>query len=331
MQNNCTERLEWLDAVKGIGILFVVIGHHLLGVNISWIYCFHMPLFFMVSGYIFAYKAEWHKPFFAIVVNKLKGLMYPYLTLSVIVIIWHILFYDVLFSNTKPEFSSFEAIILTITTYGYHALWFLPCLFLAYVFFAFLRKHSFQHICLLIMIALLFISFCDTDNKVIVYFFRFFAATVFIYFGYIMYFIMKKSYYRYVVYLCICLSVISIIVYGIFSDQFPMVNISVGSIGNPFVFYLFAIANSISLIELCKKATFLNCIFGIWGKNSLVVMAIHMDITIEIAYLIIGRIPYSFNETVLSVLAIIIEFVILYLVIKMTDKKITFIHRFPKK
>lgn len=44
-------RLDWLDALKGIGIVAVVVGHVMThGALRNVIYCFHMPLFFMTSG-----------------------------------------------------------------------------------------------------------------------------------------------------------------------------------------------------------------------------------------------------------------------------------------
>ncbi|MBO9671324.1 MAG: acyltransferase family protein [Sphingobium sp.] len=45
------ERLDWLDALKGIGIIAVVAGHiWTRGAFRNGIYSFHMPLFFMASG-----------------------------------------------------------------------------------------------------------------------------------------------------------------------------------------------------------------------------------------------------------------------------------------
>ncbi len=45
------ERLDWLDALKGIGIAAVVAGHIWAGsVFRDEVYRFHMPLFFMASG-----------------------------------------------------------------------------------------------------------------------------------------------------------------------------------------------------------------------------------------------------------------------------------------
>ena len=56
-------RLEYLDAAKGLGILLVILGHiYAWNPNINrkilvtWIYSFHMPLFFIVSGMLIKYK-----------------------------------------------------------------------------------------------------------------------------------------------------------------------------------------------------------------------------------------------------------------------------------
>lgn len=43
-------RLEWLDILKGIGIVSVVLGHVL---GWRYVYSFHIPLFFFISGYVF--------------------------------------------------------------------------------------------------------------------------------------------------------------------------------------------------------------------------------------------------------------------------------------
>lgn len=43
-------RQQWLDIYKGIGITAVVVGHIMMW---RYVYSFHMPLFFLVSGYTF--------------------------------------------------------------------------------------------------------------------------------------------------------------------------------------------------------------------------------------------------------------------------------------
>lgn len=55
MKMNPSQRMEWLDRAKAIGIFLVVIGH-ISGIptlSVNFIYAFHMPLFFFLSGYLY--------------------------------------------------------------------------------------------------------------------------------------------------------------------------------------------------------------------------------------------------------------------------------------
>lgn len=48
------KRCEVVDIAKGVGILFVILGHCCIGGGIhQWIYSFHMALFFFLSGTVF--------------------------------------------------------------------------------------------------------------------------------------------------------------------------------------------------------------------------------------------------------------------------------------
>ena len=52
------KRLDDMDMVKGVGIILVVIGHstYVSENTLTWLASFHMPLFFLISGMLFAYK-----------------------------------------------------------------------------------------------------------------------------------------------------------------------------------------------------------------------------------------------------------------------------------
>lgn len=51
------KRYTWIDCMKGIGIILVVLGHiykdNFMG---QWIYSFHMPLFLVLSGFLMCKK-----------------------------------------------------------------------------------------------------------------------------------------------------------------------------------------------------------------------------------------------------------------------------------
>lgn len=55
-------RIEWIDIARGIAILFVIIGHSLGNYMSSYfanlIYVFHMPIFFVLSGYLYHKKSK---------------------------------------------------------------------------------------------------------------------------------------------------------------------------------------------------------------------------------------------------------------------------------
>jgi fucose 4-O-acetylase-like acetyltransferase len=69
------EHLEWADILKGLGILTVVWGH--AGSNVSfYMFWFHMPLFFWVSGYLTRFKPMSKQTSF--IKRKVTHLLVPY-------------------------------------------------------------------------------------------------------------------------------------------------------------------------------------------------------------------------------------------------------------
>ena len=92
-------RVIWVDTAKGFGIILVVIGHVIRGlVNSglmpwtaptrfidSWIYTFHMPLFFFLSG-LFLVRSL-NRPWGVFALDKIRTIAYPYFVWSTITVI----------------------------------------------------------------------------------------------------------------------------------------------------------------------------------------------------------------------------------------------------
>lgn len=82
--NKC--RVLWIDIVKGVAIILVVLGH--IGLtNVSyigpWVNSFHVPIFFFISGMLFSNSNS-----FGIFLNKkILELIKPYLYFSFIAIL----------------------------------------------------------------------------------------------------------------------------------------------------------------------------------------------------------------------------------------------------
>lgn len=56
------KRLEWVDIAKGIAVILMVVGHEVKNQSIiALIFSFHMPLFFILSGYTSGTVLTWEK------------------------------------------------------------------------------------------------------------------------------------------------------------------------------------------------------------------------------------------------------------------------------
>lgn len=77
-------RLKWLDIAKEITIILMVIGHTSIPDSFSrFIYAFHMPLFFIASGW----TTNWNKyNYMEFAKRKFRSIMVPFMVYSVIVL-----------------------------------------------------------------------------------------------------------------------------------------------------------------------------------------------------------------------------------------------------
>lgn len=72
-------RISWIDNLKGIGIILIVLGHCFYpdkSIFISYIFSFHIILFFFLSGLMFHDKK--HSVFYDFLKNKFQRLIIPY-------------------------------------------------------------------------------------------------------------------------------------------------------------------------------------------------------------------------------------------------------------
>ncbi len=77
---------------KSLGIVLMVFAHCMPPNHILWkiIYCFHMPLFFIMSGYCF--KSEYLSDTKVFIISKLKGIYMPMVMFSLPILYLHNLF-----------------------------------------------------------------------------------------------------------------------------------------------------------------------------------------------------------------------------------------------
>lgn len=120
------KRIEAIDIAKGLGILLVVTGHSGMPDKAQWwIWSFHMPLFFFISGLFFS--PDKYKTFDFLLQKKGQSLLLPYLYFTLIVLVLKYILDPVTFPGVLKY---------TITDgWGGIALWFLPVLFFTELLF----------------------------------------------------------------------------------------------------------------------------------------------------------------------------------------------------
>nr|MBQ8252112.1 acyltransferase family protein [Lachnospiraceae bacterium] len=70
------QREFWIDAIKGLGIALMILGHMFIGPSLKgFIYSFHMPLFVLISGYLFRADGSAKD----LILRKCKSILLPFL------------------------------------------------------------------------------------------------------------------------------------------------------------------------------------------------------------------------------------------------------------
>jgi len=158
------KREDYIDFAKGIGILIVVLGHaSLVGLPVHFfIYSFHMPLFFVITGMLTAVTKAYDRPFKSVFLSRLRTIMLPYLIFSVIYTLIDYLELKLAPTDTKAFYFPLN-IKDSLTLVGSGPLWFLPTLFISECIYIFLiRKKGFKigNIIALVSAALGFAALC---------------------------------------------------------------------------------------------------------------------------------------------------------------------------
>jgi fucose 4-O-acetylase-like acetyltransferase len=79
---NTHNRIEYIDWAKALGMLTIIWGHiKLTGWSNDFVYAFHIPFFFFLSGIVFS--KDRYVDFKHFFMRKVKTLLYPYLIFSV--------------------------------------------------------------------------------------------------------------------------------------------------------------------------------------------------------------------------------------------------------
>jgi acyltransferase len=139
-----TQRIEWIDAAKGLGISLIVIGHVWSlsdpPLFYQWMFAFHVPLFFFISGLTLKPAAG---PLGRVVAGKVRTLLVPYFVFALLGYLFYVAGY-VAAGMLGREIEQFDyglwvplfGILHGTLGDGYlvnSPLWFLPALFVTFL------------------------------------------------------------------------------------------------------------------------------------------------------------------------------------------------------
>jgi len=285
-------RLEYIDMVKGIGIILVVIGHstYVSDQTITWLASFHMPLFFIISGLLFAYKGSEKEEFASYAKKRFCGMMIPYFWFSLIYI--GVYFY---YLYAHPEIMDMlfiqSAAIQAVSFYGISVLWFLPTIFVGELCFYGLIKRCprvagrvIGAICIVIPVfgKKAVESYIPMDSGLqwtwlgnfMLAVLRVFPAVVFLLLGYEAYELLKR--YRLKAAWEILLGIGCLILNGAIAFANGRVDMHYLVFNNLVLFYLGALSAALGLILIFRNVKKI-WILSFLGANSLIVMLTHLD------------------------------------------------------
>ncbi len=279
------DRVRWIDFIRGLAIIFVVFGHTLSGGPVqTYVYSFHIPLFFLISGLVYHDRGTNFKDFTK---KKARQLLIPYFIFGIISIIIYSIFGSFVAHALGRGGNHFNIInnILGLI-YGnaktgnlrYNtALWFLPCLFctneLFYILRRILKKHHFV-ICYISIIASIVI---EQVGEVVLPFGleTAFIMLVFFELGYVIYNerdLFRRIFKTKVVnYLC---AILFIITGCVFSAVNGRVRYSVGIYTNLVLFYLSSWMGIMGYL-LISYSIGNNRVIDNIGKSSLAILVLH--------------------------------------------------------
>lgn len=293
-----TNRLEWVETLKCIGIVVVILGHISSPLS-SFIYSWHMPFFFIIAGFflkvdlspILFFKKEFYR------------LMIPYFIFSLLAIFIEsikrlVLNRDMLNWNDVLQGTLLWMDINTLSdTYAF-VLWFLPALLFARFSVYLVIKYILSiWVRWIVLLLLFFISIhielpFAMDEGI--------NAALFVYLGW---FVFKADNN----FLLLGFIIIGLyLFYGI-----PSLDMASKSYQNPLLNIIWSVGFSYLIITVVRALDINSRLILIWGRNTMLLFIIH-PYTNNIATLFVDKYISGFWFIKLLISLILLQCVILF-------------------
>ena len=305
------QRVAWVDKLKAIGIISVVLGHIQSPFGF-FIFSWHMPLFFFVSGFFISDK----KSIKQFVKRDFARLMVPYFIFAILGFIFETLKRILLNRESLDYIFELRGIFVymdypnLINTYGF-VLWFLPALFFGRLFVYIINKKIKSILVQSILVLFLFyISFpldifFGIDNAL--------NSILFIFIGSIFY-----KYYQNEKKLYILPLIFPII---IFYFEVPALDMASKNFENITVNILFSMSLIYMLFKLLVNTSINSKLVTLWGSNTMILFIIH-PYTNHIGHILFGNDILFGNWHLKFFISLVLLQIILYIKQRFTNRGI---------
>lgn len=140
MEKSKKQYFNEINIMRGMAVLCVVIGHSfnptetptILGFIKSFVYCFHMPAFFFISGFLEGSRKRSFGEKKQAIIKKARRLIIPYFFLTVVTAVLKLIFG--VFARNPLNYSTLIVDVLIGRNNPNGGLWFLYALFIISVF-----------------------------------------------------------------------------------------------------------------------------------------------------------------------------------------------------
>ena len=259
------ERIIWIDSLRSIGILAVILGHITSPLG-YFIYSWHMPLFFFLGGFFLKYELSTTE----FIRKDFKRLIIPYLIFAIAALIIEAIKRTLLKREGLDYLNELRGIFMwmdyssLINTYGF-VLWFLPALFFGRLIIYLLNKQIKSILIQTIIISLLFYTsfhvnlILGIDNAL--------NASLFIFFGSIFYRFYQND---------VRLYILPVVFFGlIYFFGIPALDIASKYYEHMIFNILYSVSIIFILISITKMINYKSKLLALWGTNTMLLFIVH--------------------------------------------------------
>ena len=352
---NKKRELHYIDIAKGIAIFLVVLGHVYMTEDTCnrWIYSFHVPVFFIITGMLMEHSNGWKKKKLTEnILIEAKRLLYPYAVFCILAYAYIVYVY--FFEPGRVAYKRLYTTVFDILILeGTSALWFLPAIFYAKIIHIITYRSRIFNTIMAVMAAAVtyiisvYIKTVDTSQmisaykvKVIIVAGHSLCGFIFLVIGRYLYYFFEKVYAE-LNYIIKFMAVIVLIFANIMMQQKSgMVDVHMCVFPDFIRFYIGAVTGSMALLSACNMIGRLR-IAEYYGRDSLIVMATHKPL--PVLYYSIKLFNYTQNQLKDYIIGIeyrsvtgriiiaIITMLLEILCIEMINRWLTLLVRYPKR